>query len=180
MSSLRELFHIYERPDPITSQPRTAPSPSQSSTRTPIQSTGQLFDSLPDFPSPSDTTLTFSWTLPSCWTTHGAKLRGTSLSVGFSTGFIAMLQDLTANYTIRNEVVDLVHQLFTPVNLVASRAYNKLKPEAYPVHDLRCCVMQRNHSGLERPDLLDWIPCAVLGRRCEDLALNATRMRAIS
>jgi len=141
MSSLQHLFHTHEPPDLITTLPRTNPSLSQSRTRAPRGSTGELFDAIPDstLHVRHDVAIlaNLEQLLNESWTDEArSNPVGESWDV-----FFEMVKDVAAHYTIRNEVNDLggvfAHQLFTPVNLVASRGQNKLRPQAYPHNDMR-------------------------------------------
>ncbi len=132
--TLAELFQEYDPPD--------LDSPScPSSTRPPGRSVSSFFDALPDatlhIQHESNILSDLSRLLDESWT-EDAKTQPIGPAWDM---FLNIGADILEHHPVRNEIIDLggvfVHQLFGPVNYVASSSFSYLKPEAYAEHGMR-------------------------------------------
>ncbi len=140
--TLVDLFHTYEPPDLQTSSAQTTDGAAATgSTRAPSTAADTVFGQLPtgqlhvsfgaNIIHDLDQLLQQSW--------HD-DARTKVIGAGWDM-LIASNVHYAATNKLRGEVVDLsgvfTHMLFSPVNLVASRGLNVLKPEAYPPQGLK-------------------------------------------
>lgn len=142
MTTLKDLFHSMDPPELSFKSKVNDPFLSaRSTTRSPNKSTATFFERLPNetlrITHDPSIIRDLENLVSSSWSEAASSLEVRSEW----TALLEVHRDVARLQGVGNEVIDLtgvfVHQLFGPVNLVASRAYDKLKPEAYPRPGLR-------------------------------------------